>query len=128
MPRFDWTISLGQIVNALMVLMGLGFLAQRMYYSLDKRVSVIETELKSFAAAVAREAAQHVASIQQQIEVHAEAVERQIEMHAKTLEDHAKRMERWETTLFKVVGDLQRVIGQLGSRFERREGFDRRDE
>jgi hypothetical protein len=138
MPQFDWTISLGQLVNATMVLLGLAFMAQRIYYVLDKRVSTIEDKVADFvreldkhARMVEHQIAQHVESIQTQIAVHANAVEHQIEAHAKTLEDHAARMERWEATLFNVVADLQRVIGRLGveRREEQREwnGRNRRD-
>jgi hypothetical protein len=77
---FDWSISLGQIVNALMVLGGGAFVVFRMFHALDKRVS--EFEFK-------------------------------IETHAETLKDHATRMERWESTLFKVVSDLSHVLGRL---------------
>lgn len=33
--------------------------------------------------------------------------------HAQTLTMHGERMERYEASLFKVVADLQRVIGRM---------------
>lgn len=77
---FDWTISLGQIVNAVLLVIGFGYAVMKLYHALDKRVSIFERDMTG---------------------------------HAKTLADHAVRMERWESTLFKVVADLQRVIGRM---------------
>ncbi len=39
--------------------------------------------------------------------------EQTLQQHATTLTDHAKRLERYEEVLFKIVGDLQRVIGRV---------------
>lgn len=93
---FDWTITLGQIVNAVLLIIGFGFAVQKLYHALDKRVSLFENDMTT---------------------------------HAKTLADHATRMERWETTLFKVVADLQRVIGRMEVQQQTRwDGSERRGE
>jgi hypothetical protein len=36
-----------------------------------------------------------------------------LEMHAKTLGEHAKRMERQDELLIRLVGDVQRLIGRV---------------
>lgn len=77
---FDWSVSLGQIVNAVLLIFGVYGAVIRMYHVLDKRASAIEQTIKN---------------------------------HGEALTNHAIRMERWETTLFKVVSDLQRVIGRM---------------
>lgn len=92
---FDWTISLGSIVNAVMLIIGAYAAGVKLYHALDKRIDRFELEISA---------------------------------HAKTLEDHASRMERWESTLFKVVSDLQRVIGRMEVPPDRRwDGTNRRD-
>lgn len=88
---FEWTISLGQVVQVVVILLGGGLAVQRFYFALDKRLSVAEIAIAA----------------------HAKKLEREIEVHGRTFDAHAQRMERWETTLFKLVGDLQRVIGQV---------------
>lgn len=40
--------------------------------------------------------------------------------HASTLTMHGARMERYEASLFKVVADLQRVIGRMEAHQEER--------
>jgi hypothetical protein len=88
---FDWTISLGQIVNALIVLAGALGAVFKLYARLDKRVDAFELRLDNTQTTFSRE----------------------IQYATTTLADHAGRMERWESTLFKVVSDLQRVIGRM---------------
>lgn len=93
---FDWTISLGQIVNAAILIGGFSLAALKLYHALDKRVTMFERDIVG---------------------------------HAKTLADHAMRMERWEATLFKVVADLQRVIGRMEvQQHQRWDGTERRSE
>lgn len=38
---------------------------------------------------------------------------RTIEDHGETLHEHADRLQRYEASLFKLVGDLQRMIGRM---------------
>ena len=98
---FDWTVSLGQLVQVVVMLFGFGLVVQRFYYAIDKRVSVIERELV----------------------VHAEKVEIELSGQREGLASQDVRMERWESTVFKLVSDLSRVVGQME---HRRDGYDRR--
>jgi hypothetical protein len=88
---FDWTISLGQIVNAVLVVTGAAIALIKLFYGIDRRVTAMGT------------------AIDKRLTI----LENDLVDHTKTLADHATRMERWEATLFKIVGDLQRVIGRM---------------
>ena len=41
------------------------------------------------------------------------SMELHLTTHADTLEEHGHRLGRYEESLFKIVGDLQRVIGRV---------------
>ena len=43
-------------------------------------------------------------------------LEKSIEGHAVTLRDHSHRMDRYEERSLELVGDIQRVIGEIGGR------------
>lgn len=88
---FDWTISLGQIVNAFIILVGGALAVQRFYHVLDTRLKLLEQQYTQELGTLR--------SVQ---------------------EDHANRIERWETMVFKVVADLQRVIGRMETQQDRR--------
>lgn len=103
---FDWTITLGQVVQLVVILLGGGLTVQRFYFLLDKRIERNARE----------------------IQLHVARLERDILLHSTALADHATRMERWETTLFKLVADLQRVIGRVEVQQTLRwDGTDRRE-
>lgn len=91
--HFDWTISLGQIVQAVSFVLAIILSIQRVYHLLDKRIALIVEEVKQ---------------------------------HGATLSDHNGRMTKYEEMLFKVVGDLQRLVGRAEVQLAERSGGDRR--
>jgi hypothetical protein len=99
---FDWTISFGQILQVLVLLLGGGLTAVKFYYALDKRVSALEAGLRTTTEKAERE----IVNL-------GEKLTRETTNHADAIKDHAMRMERWEMILVKLVGDLQRVIGEM---------------
>lgn len=89
--NFDWTITLGQVVQLVVFVVVSAVFVVKLYYKVEKRIDDL------FRAAEKR----------------IETFENQILLHANTLTDHGLRMERYETALFKVISDLQRTIGRL---------------
>lgn len=99
---FDWTISLGQIVNAVLIVLGAIIGAIKLWYSIDKRFTALATAVDN-----------RVTDLGNAVDKRVSMLEADLVDHTKTLADHAVRMQRWEETLFKIVGDLQRVIGRM---------------
>lgn len=113
MPHFDSTVSLGSIISAVVFLIGIWTLAQKTYYSLEKRTTILDESIKSHTALLA----DHASRMERTEEAFGLRMQRQEEAFALRMqrqeETFGKRMEKQEESLLKIMQDVQRLLGRM---------------
>lgn len=85
--HFDWTISLGALIAATVIVAGTWAAVSRLYALLDKRIAIFEHILDGHAQTLAT--------------------------HAIRMEKQDETMSRQSDALTRLTGDIQRVIGRM---------------
>ena len=86
--QFDWTVSLGTVLSALVIVSGTWAAASRLYSLVDKRLAMFQERLGAHSST---------------LEVHAEKMEKQDDMLLKISQDLHRLIGRME-----ILSDLKR--------------------
>ena len=90
-PHFDWSINFGQIAQGI----GIVFAVYHAVLGAYRKIQMDMAQMKST------------------LQTHAKTLSDHSEQMARSDSNHNERMTRYETAMFQVVSDLQRVVGRV---------------